>query len=222
MSRRATARRVVGPVGDKHHVTAFRIDPASGGLTPHGEPIPLPTRPIHMTSDIPSAHLLVAFSNPSAMRVYRVNPDATLGEEVRQTGTIDPGIYGHQVRVSPDNRLAILVARDHDAAAGKPEEPGALKVFRYQDGQLSGEVSVAPNRGIRLRAAPPRFSSLRALGLCIARKAEQARHVPDRRATRSPPIRNFAGNPGRARATSAEGRPRAPCTSIRMGALSTR
>ena len=137
----------MGPVGDKHHVTAFRIDPASGGLTPHGEPIPLPTRPIHMTSDIPSAHLLVAFSNPSAIRVYRVNPDATPGEEVRQTGTIDPGIYGHQVRVSPDNRLAILVARGHDAAAGKPEEPGALKVFRYQDGQLSGEVSVAPNRG---------------------------------------------------------------------------
>ena len=66
-----------GSVGDKHHVTAFRIDPVTGGLSPHGEPIPLPTRPIHMTTDIPSDHLLVAFSNPSALRVYRVNPDAT-------------------------------------------------------------------------------------------------------------------------------------------------
>ena len=55
----------MGPVGDKHHVTAFVIDPASGALTPHGDPIPLPTRPIHMTTDIPSDHLLVAFSNPS-------------------------------------------------------------------------------------------------------------------------------------------------------------
>jgi 6-phosphogluconolactonase len=137
----------MGPVGDKHHVTAFRIDPASGALMPHGHPIPLPTRPIHMTTDIPSAHLLVAFSNPSAVRVYRVNPDATPGEEVRQPQPIDPGIYGHQVRVSPDNRLAILVTRGHDAAGGKPEEPGALKVFRYRDGLLSNEVSVAPGGG---------------------------------------------------------------------------
>src|SRR5437870_2241920 len=48
----------MGPAGDKHHLTAFRIDPASGALTPHGEPIPLPTRPIHMTTDVPSEHLL--------------------------------------------------------------------------------------------------------------------------------------------------------------------
>jgi len=137
----------MGPAGDKHYVTAFRIDPASGKLTRHGEPIALPTRPIHMTTDIPSDHLLVAFSNPSAIRVYRVNPDATPGGEARQPGPIDAGIYGHQVRVSPDNRLAILVARGHDAAAGKPEEPGALKVFEYRDGLLTNEVSVAPNGG---------------------------------------------------------------------------
>jgi 6-phosphogluconolactonase len=137
----------MGPVGDKHHVTALRIDPASGELTPHGDPIPLPTRPIHMTTDIPSDHLLVAFSNPSAIRIYRVNPDATPGEEVRQSGSIDAGIYGHQVRVSPDNRLAILVTRGHDAASDKPEDPGALKVFDYRNGLLTNEVSVAPNGG---------------------------------------------------------------------------
>jgi 6-phosphogluconolactonase len=137
----------MGPAGDKHHVTAFGIDPASGGLTPHGDPIPLPTRPIHMTTDIPSDHLLVAFSNPSAIRIYHINPDATPGEEVRQPGSIDAGIYGHQVRVSPDNRLAILVTRGHDAAGSKPEDPGALKVFDYKDGLLTNEVSVAPNGG---------------------------------------------------------------------------
>jgi 6-phosphogluconolactonase len=136
-----------GSAGDKHHVTAFRIDPATGGLSPHGEPLPLPTRPIHMTTDIPSDHLLVAFSNPSALRVYRVNPDATPDDEVRQPELIDAGIYGHQVRVSPDNRLAILVTRGHDAAAGKPEEPGALKIFQYKEGLLTDEVSVAPNGG---------------------------------------------------------------------------
>jgi 6-phosphogluconolactonase (cycloisomerase 2 family) len=137
----------MGAAGDRHHVTAFRVNEASGALTPHGDPIPLPTRPIHMTTDVPSEHLLVAFSNPSAIRVYRVNPDATPGDEVRQPEPIDAGIYGHQVRVGPDNRLAILVTRGHDAAAGKPEEPGALKVFQYRDGLLTGEVSVAPNGG---------------------------------------------------------------------------
>jgi 6-phosphogluconolactonase (cycloisomerase 2 family) len=136
-----------GSAGDRHHVTAFRVDKDSGALTPHGQSIPLPTRPIHMTTDIPSDHVLVAFSNPSALRVYRVNPDATPGDEVRQPGPIDAGIYGHQVRVSPDNRLAILVTRGHDSAAGRPEEPGALKVFQYRDGLLTGEVSVAPNGG---------------------------------------------------------------------------
>jgi 6-phosphogluconolactonase (cycloisomerase 2 family) len=137
----------MGAAGDKHHVTALRIDPASGALTPHGDPIPLPARPIHMTTDIPSEHLLVAFSNPSGIRVYRVNSDATPGDEVPQSGPIDAGIYGHQVRVSPDNRLAILVTRGHDAAAGKPEEPGALKVFEYRDGVLANQASVAPNGG---------------------------------------------------------------------------
>jgi 6-phosphogluconolactonase len=116
----------MGSAGNTHHVTAFRIKAASGALSAHGDPIPLPTRPIHMTTDIPSEHLLVAFSNPSGIRVYRINPDATPGGEVVQPGPIDPGIYGHQVRVSPDNELVTLVTRGHDAAGGRPEEHGAL------------------------------------------------------------------------------------------------
>ena len=107
----------VGPPGEKHHVTAFRVAPVSGALSAHGDPIALPSRPIHMTTDTPSEHLLVAFSNPSGIRVYRVNPDATPGTEVDQPASIDPGIYGHQVRVSLDNRLAILVTCGHDPAA---------------------------------------------------------------------------------------------------------
>ena len=137
----------VGPPGTKHHVSAFRIDLRSGALSAYGEPIALPSRPIHMTTDISSEHLLVAFSNPSGVRVYRVNPDATPGAEVAQPEPIEAGIYGHQVRVSPDNRLVILVTRGHDAAGSKPEEPGALKVFDYRNGLLTNKVSVAPNGG---------------------------------------------------------------------------
>jgi 6-phosphogluconolactonase len=135
-----------GVVGDQHHVSAFRID-ASGALTAHGQPIPLPSRPIHMTTDRPSEHVLVAFNHPSAIRVYRINRDATLGEEVEQPGAIDPGIYAHQVRVTDNNRLAILVTRGNDPASGRPEDPGALKVFHFSNGWLTNEVSVAPNGG---------------------------------------------------------------------------
>jgi len=148
---------VGGRVGQNHHVTALAIDKATGALAAHGAPIALPTRPIHMTTDIPSEYILVAFSNPSGLRVYRVNQDGTPGPEVEQPQAIDPGIYGHQVRVRPDNRKVILVARGHDAAVGlqpsglsrggKPEEPGSLKVFDFKDGQLTNEVSVAPNGG---------------------------------------------------------------------------
>src|SRR5712691_8142565 len=136
-----------GTAGTEHHVTALRIDPASGALTPHGAPIRLPTRPIHMTTDIPSEHILVAFNNQSALRVYRINKDFTPGDEVKQPGPIDAGIFAHQVRVTPDNRQAILVTRGNEGTPTKAEDPGALKVFDYKNGVLTNEVSFAPNGG---------------------------------------------------------------------------
>ncbi len=142
-----SASGVGGFVGINHHVTALRIDPLTGALSQHGAPISLPTRPIHMTTDIPSAHILVAFSNPSGLSVYRVNPDGTPGEEVEQDQEVHAGIYGHQVRVRLDNRKVILVARGHDAPPGGFEEPGALLVFDYEDGQLVDETSIAPGGG---------------------------------------------------------------------------
>ena len=136
-----------GPAGTVHHVSAFRIDRATGALTPHGNPILLPTRPIHLTTDIPSEHVLVAFNNPSALRVYRINSDATLGGEVKQSPTLEFGTYGHQVRVAPNNRFAILVARGNDPTSSAREDPGALKIFNYKDGLLTKEVSIAPSGG---------------------------------------------------------------------------
>jgi 6-phosphogluconolactonase (cycloisomerase 2 family) len=137
----------MGPAGHAHHVTALRIDPATGALGGHGRPIPLPTRPIHMATDTPSEHILVAFNNPSALRVYRVNGDGTPGTELAQSAMLDFGIFAHQVRATPDNRQVVLVCRGHDAAEGKPEEPGALKVFDFNAGVLSNEASVAPGGG---------------------------------------------------------------------------
>src|SRR6516162_976984 len=118
-----------------------------GVCSPHGAPIRLPTRPIHISTDIPSEYILVAFNNPSSVRVYRVNRDFTPGEEVSQPGSIDAGIFAHQVRVTPDNQLAILVTRGNEGTPTKEEDPGALKVFNYKNGVLTDEVSIAPNGG---------------------------------------------------------------------------
>src|SRR5580658_6962183 len=63
----------MGPSGTNHHVSALRIDSASGALSLHGAPISLPTRPIHMATDVPSEYVLVAFNNPSSIHVYRIN-----------------------------------------------------------------------------------------------------------------------------------------------------
>jgi 6-phosphogluconolactonase len=130
-----------------HFATALAIDPSTGALSKHGDPIRLPQRPIHLSTDIPSENILVAFPNPSAVRVYRINKDATLGEEVKQPGSIEAGIYAHQLRTTPDNKLAILVTRGNEGTPAKPEDPGALKVFEYKDGLLSNEVSIAQNGG---------------------------------------------------------------------------
>ena len=141
------ASGIGGVVGTKHHVTALSIDPTTGALAAHGAPIPLPTRPIHMTTDIPSEHILVAFSNPSGLCVYRINRDGTPGAEIGQPEAVYPGIYAHQVRVRGDNKKVILVSRGHDAAGAKPEEPGGLQVFDFHNGHLTAQVSIAPNGG---------------------------------------------------------------------------
>src|SRR5262249_25234774 len=128
-----------GKAGTDHHVTAFTIDPATGALKQHGKSIPLPTRPIHITTDIPSEHILVAFNNPSSVRVYRINKDFTPGDEVPQPGVTDVGIFAHQVRVSPNNQQVVLVTRGNEGTPQKAEDPGALKVFDYKNGVLTNE-----------------------------------------------------------------------------------
>ena len=187
-----------GTAGTEHHVTAFRIDPASGALTPHGAPIRLPTRPIHISTDIPSENILVAFNNPSAVRVYRINKDFTPGEEVKQPGPIDAGIFAHQVRVTPDNRLAILVTRGNEGTPTKPEDPGALKVFDYKNGVLTQRSVDRAQRREGVRPAASRFSSDQAVDVRVDRDAEQDVHVSDGRRQDQPGDRIPRGDAGRA------------------------
>jgi 6-phosphogluconolactonase len=133
-----------GAAGDKHYANAFRIDPPSGALSPHGQPQMLPSRPIHTSVDHSGQFLLIAYNDPSALTVHRLNADGTIGEPVNQPGKLDTGIYAHQIRAIPSNEMVILVTRGNNAEPGKPEDPGAIKTFSFKDGILTGLASIAP------------------------------------------------------------------------------
>jgi 6-phosphogluconolactonase (cycloisomerase 2 family) len=126
----------------------LRIDPASGALAPHGQPRALPSRPIHASTDASGDYLLTAYNAPSNVTVHRIGRDGSIGDEVAQPSKPDAGIYAHQVRTTPGNRTAILVTRGNNGAPGKPEDPGALKVFRFRDGSLTNLASIAPGGGL--------------------------------------------------------------------------
>jgi len=141
----------VTPVGDKHAVTAFRVD-GSGALHAEGAAGALHSRPIHITGDLPGRHLLVAYNDPSGISVHNINSDGTVGSEVPEPSGLDVGIYAHQVRVIPGNRGVILVTRGNQPTSTTREDPGAVKVLHYDDGKLSNGISIAPSKGIGFRS----------------------------------------------------------------------
>ena len=139
------------PKGDRHAVSAFRIDSSSGALHPLGQPEPLPSRPIHVTVDISGTHVLTAHNDPSGLTVHRINPGGTIGLLVQQPAELDVGVYAHQVRVDPSNNTVILVTRGNGPTARKPEDPGALRIFDYNDGVLANRAAIAPGGGFNFQ-----------------------------------------------------------------------
>ena len=136
-----------GMQGDRHGINAYRVDPVTGALSPHGAPIEIRHRPVHLTLDANATHVLVAYNNPSSLSVHTLNADGTLGAEVKQPAPLDQGIYGHQIRVHPSNTMVVLVTRGNGPTATRPEDPGALKVYGYKNGILTNRQSIAPNGG---------------------------------------------------------------------------
>lgn len=134
--------------GTRHVATAFRIDPASGALTPHGDIAPLPSRPVHCSVDRSGEYLLTAYNYPSNITVHRIKPDGTLGEQIPPREKLDVGIFAHQVLTTPGNRTAIMVTRGNNPESNKPEDPGALKVYGFRDGVLSNLASIQKGNGL--------------------------------------------------------------------------
>ena len=137
--------------GVMHRLCALRVA-ADGALSLHGESQPLPSRPIHHCVDRSGNYALTAFNNPSNVTVNRINSDGTIGPRVEQAVKIDVGIYAHQVTVTPSSRLVVFPARGNDARGGSAEDPGAVKVYHFNDGQLTpAQNIIGGNNGFDYR-----------------------------------------------------------------------
>jgi 6-phosphogluconolactonase len=137
-----------GVAGDRHYANALSIDPSTGSLRLLGAAASLPSRPIHTSVDAKGEYLLTAYNDPSNVTVHRLNSDGTIGTAVAQPNKLDAGIYAHQVLTTPSNRAVLLVTRGNDARPGKPEDPGAIKTFAFDNGVLTNLASIAPGNGL--------------------------------------------------------------------------
>jgi 6-phosphogluconolactonase (cycloisomerase 2 family) len=137
-----------GVASDKNFANAFRIDPATGALTPHGQQVSLPSRPIHTSVDIAGEYLLTAYNDPSSLTVHRINRDGTLGERVEQPNRLDTGKYAHQIRATPDNQQVILITRGNNAPGDNPVNPGSIKTFAFKGGVLTQLAAIQPGDGM--------------------------------------------------------------------------
>jgi 6-phosphogluconolactonase (cycloisomerase 2 family) len=143
-----TSNRGAGMKSDFNHVSALTINPASGELAHQGAPEPLRARAVHLCLSADAKYLLNAHNLPRAsITVHRIKADGSIGAEVAQPEGLAFGIYPHQVLVSLQTGTVMLIDRGNDAKKGKPEDPGALRLFRVKDGVLSNLQTVAPNGG---------------------------------------------------------------------------
>jgi len=139
----------------EHGISAFRVDPNSGALTPHGQSVPLPAGPgyvSYVTVDGSGTHVMACLTDPAWLGVYQIKPDGTIGSEVKPAAPLDFANHPHQVRIDPSNKTVILVTRGDVPTANRAENPGALKLFSYKDGMLANTQTIAPNGGFHYQA----------------------------------------------------------------------
>ena len=144
------ARTSTSPV-THHYLNAFHVG-SSGALRPFGGAVQLTHRPIFITVDHGGEYLISAYSAPSGISVHRLNPDGSIGDAIEQEARFDVGFYAHAVRVMPSNRAVLLITRGNEPVPGiRTEDPGALYLYEFENGQLAGKQAVAPNRGVAYR-----------------------------------------------------------------------
>jgi 6-phosphogluconolactonase (cycloisomerase 2 family) len=146
LSTTNSARGSATITGSMHRLCALQIS-ADGALSFHGQPQVLRQRPIHNSVDRGGRYVLTCYNAPPHLTVHRIQPDGSLGDMVEQGSGLDLGIFPHQILTVPSNRAATVVTRGNKATASTPADPGAVKLYRFDDGLLSPLDSIAVGHG---------------------------------------------------------------------------
>lgn len=138
---------------DGNWACALQLDPDTGAPSLLGPATAIPGRALHLTTDGSGAHLVLAHTRPAGLSVLRLGAEGTIEAAVDQRPGVDVGIFPHQVRITPDNRWCICVARGLPSshawrASVEPQaEPGSVHVFAYDDGRLGESSTVVLGDG---------------------------------------------------------------------------
>jgi 6-phosphogluconolactonase (cycloisomerase 2 family) len=141
------AERTLSGKGERYSLCAV-LREGPGALRLLQDPVPLPGRPIHLSTDIPSRHVLVAYAvGAPGMSAYQLRSDGTIGEEIPRQADFDFGSHAHQARAIPAQDRAILVARGTKGFGTPSYRPGGLMVTRFDRLRLENLYTVAPDAG---------------------------------------------------------------------------
>ncbi len=142
----------------------------------HGDPAALPSRPIHTTR---RCQRRVFAASPTTIRA--TSPfiaSAPTARSARRDRAAEQARTPASTRIRSASRPAtapsMLVTRGNNAGDGKPEDPGAIKTLPLRQRRADQSRLDRARQRARLRAAPSRFSSDKALGVRLGRAAEQA------------------------------------------------
>ncbi len=133
--------------GTRHVATAFRIDPASGALAPHGDPHRCRRGRCIAASTVGrvSAHRL-------QLSEQHYGPSHQGGRHARRTGPAARKTRRRNFCASGPDHTGQPDGDHGDARqqpeSNKPEDPGALKVYAFKDGVLSNLASIQRGNGL--------------------------------------------------------------------------
>ena len=137
-----------GKKGSYHSILACSIDRKTGEPAILGPKQRVQYRPIHLSTDERGENLFVAYNNPSSMSVHKIEANGDIGDTRIQLSKDQAGIFGHQVRITPNGKTVILVCRGYDATDTTSEQPGCLKIFDLTDGEIRHTKTISPFGGL--------------------------------------------------------------------------
>lgn len=148
----------LGAKGDTHVLGSYRINTKTGELTPFGESIALPERPINLSLDHQNHFAVVAYNQSATLSVHPIKPDGSVSPAVAQNQVPEAGIFTHQVTFTPGDKTVVALARGNDAVGDVPDQPGSINTFTITEQGILQKLmtsSIDPGVGPRHLAYHP-------------------------------------------------------------------